>query len=86
LSELPLRRVLWVMLAYAVGAAFLLPMLDWLQRVLALPPLFGTLARGGMLLGVPLAIFIAWRYPALGAGEYTLVDEGAARDDERRPS
>ena len=84
MRELPFRRVLWVLLAYAVGAAFLLPMLDWLQRVLALPPLFGMLARGGMLLGVPLAIFIAWRYPELGAGEYTLVDDGAARDDERR--
>ena len=72
------------MLAYAAGAAFLLPMLDWLQRVMALPPLFATLARGGMLLGVPLAIFIAWRYPELGAGEYTLVDDGAEKDDARR--
>ena len=60
MSDLPIRRVLWVMLAYLVGAAMLLPALDWLQRVLALPPLFGTLARGGMLLGVPLAILIAW--------------------------
>ena len=84
MRELPLRRVLWVMLAYAAGAAFLLPMLDWLQRVMALPPLFGTLARGGMLLGVPLVIFIAWRYPELGAGEYTLVDDGAEKDDARR--
>ena len=71
------------MLAYAVGAALLLPALDWLQRVLALPPLFGTLARGGMLLGVPLAIVIAWRYPELGAGKHTLLDDGAVRDDTR---
>ena len=72
------------MLAYAAGAVFLLPMLDWLQRVLALPPLFGTLARGGTLLGVPLAIVIAWRYPELGAGEQTLLDGGAAKDEECR--
>ena len=83
MSDLPIRRVLWVMMAYGVGAAMVLPALDWLQRVLALPPLFGTLARGAMLLGVPLAILIAWRYPELGAGEHTLVDDGAVRDDTR---
>ena len=81
MKELPFRRVLWVMLAYCVGAAVVLPMLEWLQRVLALPPLFGTLARGAMLLGVPLAIILAWRYPELAAGKYTLVDDGAAKDD-----
>ncbi len=84
MRDLPIRRVLWVMLAYAVGAAVVLPMLDWLQRVLALPPQFGTLARGGMLLGVPLAILIAWHYPKLGAGEYRLLDDDAVRDDTRR--
>jgi len=83
LTELPIRRVVWVLLAYAVGAAVVLPVLDSLQRVLALPPLFGTLARGCMLLGVPLAILIAWRYPELGGGERTLVDDGAVRDDTR---
>ena len=84
MSDLPIRRVLWVMLAYGVGAAVMLPALDWLQRVLALPPLFGMLARGGMLLGVPLAILIAWRYPELGAGETTLLNDSAVRDDTRR--
>ena len=83
MTQLPLRRVLWVTLAYAVGAAILLPALDWLQRVLALPPLFGTLARGGMLLGVPLALLIAWRYPELGASEHTLLNDDAVRDDTR---
>ncbi len=83
MTELPIRRVVWVLLAYAVGAAVVLPVLDSLQRVLALPPLFGMLARGCMLLGVPLAILIVWRYPELGAGERTLVDDGVVRDDTR---
>ena len=84
MKELPFRRVLWVMLAYGLGSAVVLPMLEWLQRVLALPPLFGTLARGALLVGVPLAILLAWRYPELAAGEYTLVDDGADKDDARR--
>ena len=83
MRDLPIRRVLWVLLAYAVGAAVVLPGIDWLQRVLALPPQFGTLARGGMLLGVPLAIVIAWRYPELGAEEQTLLSEVVVTDDPR---
>ena len=83
MRDLPIRRVLWVLLAYAVGAAVVLPGIDWLQRVLALPPQFGTLARGGMLLGVPLAIVIAWRYPELGAEEQTLLSEVVVTDDTR---
>lgn len=83
MRDLPIRRVLWVLLAYAVGAAVVLPGINWLQRVLALPPQFGTLARGGMLLGIPLAIVIAWRYPELGAGEQTLLSEVVVKDDTR---
>ena len=83
MRDLPIRRVLWVLLAYAVGAAVVLPGIDWLQRVLALPPQFGTLARGGMLLGVPLAIVIAWRYPELGPGEHTLLSDVVVKDDTR---
>ena len=83
MRDLPIRRVLWVLLAYAVGAAVVLPGIDWLQRVLALPPQFGTLARGGMLLGVPLAIVIAWRYPELGSGEHTLLSDVVVKDDTR---
>ncbi len=83
MRDLPIRRVLWVLLAYAVGVAVALPGIDWLQRVLALPPQFGTLARGGMLLGVPLAIVIAWRYPELGAGEHTLLSDVVVKDDTR---
>ena len=86
MTELPIRRVLWVLLAYGVGAAVVLPALDLLQRVLALPPLFGALARGGMILGVPLAIVVAWRYPESGEGTHTPDDDGAVRDDNRRES
>ena len=33
MKELPFRRVLWVMLAYGVGAAVVLPMREWLRGV-----------------------------------------------------
>jgi hypothetical protein len=52
---------------YAGLAALVLFGVDALQRILALPPVFGVLARIGLAAGVPLAIVIAWRYPSLGA-------------------
>jgi hypothetical protein len=61
-----LARVGIVLSAYALGAWLLLPMLDALQRVLFLPELFNRLARGALLLGVPVAIALAWRYPDVG--------------------
>jgi hypothetical protein len=39
---------------------------DWLRGVLALPPLFRTLLVGVVVMGIPLAIVMAWRYPHLG--------------------
>lgn len=60
------RRIALVLGAYAVGALLLLPVLDTVQRVLLLPELFGRLARAGLLVGVPLAAVVAWRYPEIG--------------------
>jgi hypothetical protein len=68
-SELPLRRILSVLIAYAAGAWLVLLLAGWLGRVLALPPLFATLVRGLAVVGVPVAVLLAWRYPELGAGE-----------------
>ncbi len=61
-----LRRVLLVLLVYALVAALLLPAVDWVARTLALPPLLGRLLRLLLALGVPVAAVLAWRYPELG--------------------
>jgi len=57
-----------VLAVYAVCALLLLPVLGALQRLLILPELFLVLARVGLLLGVPLAVVVAWRYPDIGNG------------------
>lgn len=69
MSEPPLRRVLLVLIAYAAGAWLVLLLAGWLGRVLALPPLFATLVRGLAIVGLPVAIMLAWRYPELGVRE-----------------
>lgn len=68
MTELPIRRVLLVLVVYAGVAALILPGVDALQRILALPPVFGLLVRIGLVGGVPMAVVLAWRYPALGSG------------------
>lgn len=78
MSRGPMRRVAWVLAAYALGAGAVLLGAQWLQRVLALPPLFRALGAWMLVGGVPLAILIAWRYPALGAGAG---EPGPHRDD-----
>lgn len=69
MRELPLRRVLWVLIAYAGGAWLVLLLAGWLLRVLALPPLFGMLVRVLVVVGAPVAALLAWRYPELGRGD-----------------
>lgn len=59
-------RVGIVLVGYALGAWLLLPMLDGLQRVLFLPEMFGWMARAALLLGIPVAVVLAWRYPDVG--------------------
>lgn len=73
------RRVVWVLIAYAVGAAIVLQGGFWLSRVLVLPQLFDRLLVGMVVLGIPVAVFMAWRYPHLGT---PTEDEG--RGDARR--
>ena len=64
----PWWRVLKVLLAYALFALLLMPFLQGLQRLLFLPDLFIRLALGGLMLGLPLALLVAWRYPDIGGG------------------
>lgn len=62
-------RVGIVLAFYGVGVLLLLPALDALQRVLFLPELFHRLSRVVMVLFVPVAVVLAWRYPNVGNGE-----------------
>ena len=61
-------RVAKVLVLYAVIVWLALFLSGWLRRVLALPPLFETLVHGALVLGLPIAIALAWHYPALGQG------------------
>jgi hypothetical protein len=61
-----LRRVALVLTGYVLVAWFVLGIARWLQGVLALPPLFGTLLTGVLIIGLPVALAVAWRYPQIG--------------------
>ena len=61
-------RVVKVLVVYDFVALLVWFLSGWLRRVLALPPIFETLVHGGLVLGLPIAIVLAWQYPALGHG------------------
>ena len=55
-----------VLAVYLIVGWVVLGVAEWARRVLVLPGQFETLLRGGMLLGIPLAALLAWKYPTLG--------------------
>lgn len=66
---MPVRRLLLVILLYAVGAVLLDGVLRWLEPLLVLPPSFLVLGRILLVLGFVLAVVLAWRYePAEDSG------------------
>ena len=71
-----LRRILLVEIGYGVCALLAWWAIDPVRQTFLLPSLFSTLARGALILGVPLAALMAWRYPDLGGGVHGR-DEGA---------
>ena len=60
------RRIAITLAVYGGVAALLWWGIPVFQRLLLLPPLFGRVARGALLLGIPFAIALAWRFPELG--------------------
>lgn len=60
------RRVVIVLLGYLVSAWVVVLCADWVAALLALPPLFDSLLRWGLALGLPFALFVAWTYPRIG--------------------
>ena len=60
------RRVGLTLTCYAAGAWAVLAGAAWLRRALALPELFGASLRGALVVGLPVALLVAWRYPEIG--------------------
>ena len=60
------RRAALVLLGYLLTAWVVLMLADWVAALLALPPLFDSLLRWGLGLGLPFALFVAWKYPEIG--------------------
>lgn len=73
----PVRRVAVVVLLYVAAGWIVLSFGGWLRRVLVLPPLFDTLLRAGLAVGLPVAAALAWSYPRLAGGS------GPERPDPR---
>ncbi len=64
----PVRRTLLAVLGYGAVAAVLLPAADEVRRIMALPQMFGQALRLMLLIGLPIAMVLAWIYPSLGRG------------------
>lgn len=56
------RRLALFTVAYLLVAAFVLGVGAELAHLLVLPPLFETLLAGMAVLGLPLGLFLVWRY------------------------
>lgn len=59
-------RVAVVVAGYVLFALVVLGGSGFLGRVLVLPALFHRIVTGALVLGLPLAAVLAWRYPSVG--------------------
>lgn len=57
-----LRRVLLTGVVYVIGSSLVVGTARTVAEVLVLPPLFLTLLAGIVVLCLPLALALAWRY------------------------
>lgn len=64
------------MLAYGAGAWLVFVAAGWVADVLALPRLFDTLLRWGLVVGAGMAALVAWRFPQIGDGGHRPGDAG----------
>jgi hypothetical protein len=74
-SKGKIRRVVIVLLSYAVGSVIVFLSASVLARILALPDLFPRALLIGLILGVPISITVAWIYPKIGLSGGTQPDE-----------
>lgn len=61
-----IRRVALLAVGWALLTWLLLRAAVWLERLLALPPLFRTAMVALLVIGLALAIPLAWRLPSVG--------------------
>ena len=73
------RRVALLLAAWVVLAWLVLGAAGWVERTLALPPLFRTGIVAFLLLGLGLGIPLAWRLPDVGR-EAADAEGGASED------
>lgn len=57
-----IRRVVLTIVAYLVVSSLVLGTASTVAEILVLPPLFLTLLAGIVVLGVPVAVALAWTY------------------------
>jgi hypothetical protein len=74
-SKGKIRRVIIVLLSYAVGSIIVFLSASVLSRILALPELFPRALLIGLILGVPISIIVAWIYPNIGLSGGSQPDE-----------
>jgi len=79
----PAVRIAIVVTLYVVVAWGVLGVTDWARRMLVLPELFDSLLRGGIVIGLPLAALLAWKYPELGHGDGVDQADRAASHGDR---
>ena len=75
MSKEKFRRVIIVLLSYAVGSVIVFLGASVLSRILALPDLFSRVLLTGLTLGVPISITVAWIYPNIGLSGRSQPDE-----------
>jgi len=59
------RRLALTAIAYVAGTLLVLGVSREVAQMLAIPPLFLTILAGMAVLGLPLALVLAWRYRSL---------------------
>lgn len=69
MTDRPLRRVVIVLAVYGVVAVVVVAFSVTVRRWLALPQMFESAVRWGVVLGIPVAAALAWKYPDLGHGD-----------------
>lgn len=79
----PVRRIVLVLVAYALFSIGVLRASAWIRRTFALPPLFDTLLLGLLGVGVVLAVVLAVRYPDVGAAGWGASGEPVDRERPR---
>ena len=75
MRKVRIKRVIVVLLGYAIGSSIVFLSASVLSRMLALPALFSRVLLTGLILGVPISATVAWIYPNIGLSGRSQPDE-----------